>query len=59
LALDLYEVGEQMKRQQLRRRLGSDADAEDALVEWRRHRPGGEPGDAPGRPSTRFGALPA
>ncbi len=54
-APDLYEVGERMMLQRLRRRPGTDAAALDALREWRRRRPGAEQGDSPGRPSTRFG----
>jgi hypothetical protein len=53
-ALDLYEVGEGMMRQQLRRRRGDEAAASAALNAWRQRRPGAEHGDGPGRPSTRF-----
>ena len=54
LALDLYEVGERMMRQQLRRRF-ADADpaaVERMLVSWLRTRPGAEHGDGVGRPAT-------
>jgi hypothetical protein len=53
-ALDLYEVGEGMMRQQLRRRLGDEDAACAALTAWRHRRPGAEHGDSPGRPSARF-----
>lgn len=56
-ALDLYEVGERMMRQQLRRRLGSEEAATEALRAWRRRRPGAEHGDSQGRPSTRFDSI--
>lgn len=57
LALDLYEVGERMQRQRLRR-LRPDATAaeiEDELRAWRQRRPGAPAGDHPGTPSHRFG----
>lgn len=53
-ALDLYEVGERMLRQRLRRQLGDEAAADRALSAWRHRRPGAEHVDGPGRPSTRF-----
>lgn len=54
LALDLYETGEELMRQQIRRRY-PDADPETVermLTEWLRTRPGAEHGDAAGRPGT-------
>ena len=56
LALDMYEVGEQMQRMRLRReRPGADvADIEAAVDMWRMTRPGAEAGDSAGRTSTRF-----
>jgi hypothetical protein len=56
LALDMYEVGEQMQRMRLRRER-PDADAADieaAVDAWRMTRPGAETGDSAGRMSTRF-----
>lgn len=57
VAMDMYEVGEQMLRQRLRRErpaaAGADIDAE--VVAWRLHRPGAEHGDSAGAPSQRFG----
>lgn len=55
--LDLYEVGEQMQRQRLRR-LHPEASPDEIEAEvraWRRRRPGAEGGDHPGSPSRRFG----
>jgi hypothetical protein len=52
IALDLYEAGEKMMRQKLRRQL-PDADEneiERRLIEWLHHRPGAEHGDCTGRP---------
>ena len=56
LALDMYEVGEQMQRMRLRRqRPDADvADIEAAVDMWRMTRPGAEVGDSAGRTSTRF-----
>jgi hypothetical protein len=56
LALDMYEVGEQMQRMRLRReRPDVDAtDIEAAVDAWRMTRPGAEAGDSAGRMSTRF-----
>jgi hypothetical protein len=50
IALDLFDLGERMLRQRLRRaRPGaSAAEIEAAVVAWRLARPGAEPGDAPG-----------
>ncbi|BBX75705.1 hypothetical protein H7H78_00260 [Mycobacterium shinjukuense] len=56
LALDIYEVGEQMQRMRLRRER-PDADVVDievAIDAWRMTRPGAEAGDSAGRTSTRF-----
>jgi hypothetical protein len=52
LAFELYEAGESMMRQSLRRRYpgASDAEIEQRLVEWLLTRPGAEFGDAEGRP---------
>ena len=57
LALDMYEVGEQMQRARLRRQSPDATDEQiQALVEaWLRDRPGARFGDAVGRPSRRFG----
>jgi hypothetical protein len=52
LAFDLYETGEDLMRQNLRRQ-DPQADAgtiEQRLVAWLRHRPGAEHGDAIGPP---------
>ena len=61
LALDLYEVAEAMKRQQIRRR-HPELDEEGVqrlVVEWRQTRPGAEHGDGEGRPAPhRFAAWP-
>jgi hypothetical protein len=55
-AFELYELGEQMLRQRLRREQPEITDAElDAAVgAWLRIRPGAEHGDAIGPPSDRF-----
>lgn len=49
--LDLCEMGVRLMRQNLRRRqpLLAEADIDRLLIEWLRHRPGAEHGDAPGR----------
>ena len=52
LAFDLYEAGEQIMRQNLKRRY-PDAGREEIerrLAEWLRRRPGAEQGDGVGRP---------
>jgi len=51
LALDLFEAGEQLMRQNLRRRFPTaDPDEiEEQLVTWLQTRPGAEGGDAVGR----------
>ncbi len=52
LALDLYDLGERMLRQKLRRQWPAATEAEiDARVgEWLKHRPGAEHGDSDGVP---------
>jgi hypothetical protein len=52
LALDLFEAGEELMRQQLRRKHPAlaQAEIETRLLEWLRDRPGAEFGDAAGRP---------
>ena len=56
LALDLFEVGEHMQRQRLRRQLpeATEAQIDAEVTAWRLRRPGAEHGDCPGRPSHRF-----
>jgi hypothetical protein len=51
VTLDLFELGETMLRQRLRREkpAASDDEVEAAVREWRTRRPGAELGDAPGR----------
>lgn len=56
LALDMYELGEQMQRSRLRR-LNPDApnkEIDTAVQSWLLSRPGAPLGDAEGRPSRRF-----
>ena len=50
-ALDLFDIGEKMLRQRLRRERprATDAEIEEAVTVWRTARPGAEFGDAPGR----------
>lgn len=50
-ALELFEIGETMLRQRLRRARpeATDAQIEAAVATWRTTRPGAEFGDAPGR----------
>lgn len=50
-ALDLFAIAEAMLRQRLRRERpdASEAEIESAVMAWSAARPGGEPGDAPGR----------
>ena len=52
LTLELYELGEAIMRQNLRRQHpdAAEDEIEELLVEWLQHRPGAEHGDAPGRP---------
>jgi hypothetical protein len=54
LAFDLYEAGEDLMRQNLRRQNphADAAEVEHRLVDWLRHRPGAEAGDAEGVPGT-------
>ncbi|MDT5028226.1 MAG: hypothetical protein QOE61_4652 [Micromonosporaceae bacterium] len=56
-ALDMYEFGEQMQRARLHRinPEASEADIDAAVASWLCTRPGAPLGDAPGRPSRRFG----
>jgi hypothetical protein len=56
IAFDLYEMAEQMMRQNLRRRNpeASEEEIEEGIRQWLRHRPGAEHGDGVGRPSRRF-----
>jgi hypothetical protein len=51
LALDLFEAGEAMMRQNLKRRFpnAADSEIEERLKEWLSSRPGAEDGDARGR----------
>jgi hypothetical protein len=50
-ALDLYEAGEQLMRENLRRQHpeAGEVEIERLLGAWLRERPGAEHGDAPGR----------
>lgn len=50
-ALDLADSGIQMRRAQLRRQYpdASEAEIDERLGRWLRHRPGAEHGDAEGR----------
>lgn len=56
IALDLYEVGEQMQRQRLLRSVphANEDDVDSELRAWLHHRPGAEHGDYPGPRSQRF-----
>jgi hypothetical protein len=59
IALDLFESGVAMMRETLKREhpTESDAQIEERLRKWLRHRTGAEDGDCVGRridPSTRF-----
>lgn len=51
MAFDLYEMAEQMMRQNLRRRNpgASEQEFEQGICEWLRRRPGAEHGDGVGR----------
>jgi hypothetical protein len=53
----MYEFGERMARSTLRRRHphATDQQIDQMLGDWRQARPGAPAGDAPGRPSRRFG----
>ena len=50
--LALFELGEQMLRQKLRRKFpqATEAEIEAHVQEWRERRPGAEHGDGIGRP---------
>jgi len=52
LALDLFESGEAVMRQNLRRKFpeATEAEIEERLTNWLRHRPGAEQGDSSGKP---------
>lgn len=52
VALELFEIGESMMRQRLRRDHpdASDEEIEARLVAWLHERPGAEAGDAQGQP---------
>ena len=56
LALDMYEVGERMQRQRLRRQrpAATEEEIEAEVRAWRQHRPAAPTGDHPGPPSRRF-----
>lgn len=51
IAFDLYEVSEQIMRQNLRRRdpSATEEEIEEGIREWLRKRPGAEHGDGVGR----------
>ncbi|HEV8581748.1 MAG TPA: hypothetical protein VGX68_21990 [Thermoanaerobaculia bacterium] len=51
-ALDLFEAGVEMMRQNLRRRYpdASEQEIKERLGQWLRERPGAEYGDCEGRP---------
>lgn len=52
IALDLFDLGEQMMRARLGREhpKWAEAQVQAAIEEWLRERPGAEFGDCPGRP---------
>jgi hypothetical protein len=52
LALDLYDLGERMLRQKLRRQRppATEAEIDAEIAEWQGHRPGAEHGDSDGVP---------
>ena len=56
MAFDLYEMAEEMMRQNLRRRNpeASEREIEQGIREWLHRRPGAEHGDGVGRPGRRF-----
>ncbi len=58
IAFDLYDMAEQMMRQNLRRRNpeASEREIEEGIREWLHRRPGAEHGDGVGRPGRRFEA---
>ena len=51
LTLALFELGEAMLRQRLRRQLpqATEADIDSRVTEWLQRRPGAQDGDCPGR----------
>lgn len=51
-AFELFELGVEMMRQNLRRKFpaAGEAEIENRLVAWLRQRPGAEHGDCEGRP---------
>ena len=55
LSLELFELGERMTREALRRQHpeADDSEVERLLVAWLQERPGAELGDADGRPCRR------
>jgi hypothetical protein len=57
LALDMYELGEKLQQQRLKRTRPNADDAEIAeeVRAWRCRRPGAQNGDCPGPPARRFG----
>jgi hypothetical protein len=52
IALDLYQVAEDIQRQNLRRRNpdATEEEIEQGIREWLAHRPGAEHGDGVGQP---------
>jgi hypothetical protein len=56
LALDMYELGENMQRARFRREqpAATDAEIDSAITLWLSTRPDAPFGDAVGRPSSRF-----
>jgi lauroyl/myristoyl acyltransferase len=52
LTLELFQAGEELMRQNLRRRFpqASEEEIETRLGQWLAHRPGAEHGDGVGRP---------
>jgi len=56
IALDMYEFGEQLQRQRLRRNNpnATEAEVEAEVRAWRLRRPGAPDGDCSGRVSRRF-----
>jgi len=56
LALDMYEVGEKLLRQRLKREqpTATPDEIDSEICAWRLRRPGAEYGDGVGHPSHRF-----
>ncbi len=56
VALELYGLGEEIQRQNLRREFpqASPEEIERRLTQWLRTRPGAEHGDSDGHPARRF-----